>query len=287
MKIHFLNDSKQGIGGGWSFMRNLRKALETYTDLQIVNSIEESDICFVSGPTMVSRQTIDKVQQLGKKLVVRLDNVPRNSRNRNTGTSRLKEFAERADMVVWQCQWAKDYLRGFLAPKDERIIYNGVDQDIFSPSGDRVQLGTEKVVYLYSRFNRDETKNWETAWYEFQLIAREHPRSKLVLVGNFSPEQIEYNFDFFRGEDIQYIPPVTEPEKMASIMRGCHFLLATYINDCFSNTYLEAMSCGVELTKINMSGGTPEMIALWQTQGREYFGLKRMADEYYLMFMEL
>lgn len=287
MKIHFLNDSKQGIGGGWSFLKNLRKGLETYTNLQIVDTIEEADVCFISGPTMVTRETVDKVVDLGKKLVTRIDNVPRNSRNRNTGTSRLKEFAERADYVVWQCQWAKEYLRDFIYPKQSQIIYNGVDQDIFSPIGNKVQLGVDKAVYLYSRFNRDETKNWETAWYEFQLIAREQPRSKIVIVGNFSPEQIQYNFDFFRGEDIQYIPPVQDPETMASIMRGSHFFLATYINDCFSNTYLEAMSCGVKLVKVSMTGGTPEMLELWKTKGREYFGLERMAKEYQEVFESL
>lgn len=291
MKIHFLNDSKQSLGGGWSFMRNLRKGLETYTDLQIVNSIEEADICFVSGPTMVTRQTIDRVQELGKKLVTRLDNVPRNSRNRNTGTSRLKEFAERADAVVWQCQWAKDYLSDFIHPKKEQIIHNGVDQSIFKPEGDKYDFllnpNGPGPVFLYSRYNRDETKNWEMAWYEFQKYHQLRKDGTLVLVGNFSPEQLEYNFDFFRGEVVKYIPPVSDPNEMAKIMRGCNYFLATYINDCFSNTYIEAISCGVQLTCVEMSGGTPEILELREMYGSNYFGLERMTKEYYTLFNNL
>ena len=38
---------------------------------------------------------------LVKPVVVRVDNIPRNSRNRNTGTSRLRDFTMLADKVVY------------------------------------------------------------------------------------------------------------------------------------------------------------------------------------------
>ncbi len=291
MYVHFLNDSQgANLGGGWTFMRNLEKGLKQFTDIKIAGRIEDADVCFVSGATMVTRQTIDKVQELGKKLVVRLDNVPRNSRNRNTGTSRLIEFSNRADGIVWQCQWAKDYYGELITSKHQEIIYNGVDQEVFKMEGARYDFMLNPKhgpIFLYSRFNRDETKNWEVAWYEYQMYNKVNKDGVLVLVGNFSPEQMQYNFDFFRGEIVKYIPPVTEPEEMARIMRGCTSLLATYYNDCFSNTYLEAMSCGVKLVKVNMSGGTPEMLELWKDKGRDYFGLERMAKEYEVFFNSL
>lgn len=280
MKVTLLNDSQQGLGGGWTFLRNLKKSFSYYPEIECVDKVEDCDIAFVAGPTMVTRQTIDRVQELGKKLVVRLDNVPRNSRNRNTGTSRLKEFAERADYVVWQCNWAKWYLEDFIKPKQETIIYNGVDIDIFKPDGPKIDFGQPREeLYLYSRYNRDETKNWEVAWYQFQLIHRENPKVKLVLVGQFSPEQIEYNFDFFRGEKIQYLGVIDDPKHMANLMRACGTLMATYFNDCYSNTYQEAMACGMKLYEPNMSGGTPELInngaINLQDMGKEYLDLFR------------
>jgi len=280
IKIFLLNDSSQGLGGGWTFMRNLAKSFLAFpNEIVLASSIEESDICFVSGATMVSRDTIDKVQSLGKKLVVRLDNVPRNSRNRNTGTSRLKEFAERADAVVWQCEWANWYLKDFIIPKSQSIIYNGVDTEIFNTIGrDTIEkFSGGNPRYLYSRFNRDETKNWEVAWYKFQLIARENSEATLVIVGNFSDEQKEYHFDFFRAEKIEVHGIIDDPYKMATLMRSCDYLMATYFNDCYSNTYQEALACGVELFEPDMSGGTPELIKngviTLQEMGKDYLDL--------------
>lgn len=256
MKIHLANDSEQGLGGGWTFRRNLIKGLKEVAE--VVDTIEAADVVLVPAPTMVTRDTVNKIKALNKKFVLRLDNIPRNSRNRNTGTSRLLDFSRVADAVVYQSQWAKDYLLPF-TKREGRIIYNGIDFEIFNPRGEKFEFGGEPT-YLYSRFNRDETKRWEDAWYEFQMIFRKNPKAKLVIVGNFSPEQIEYKFDFYNGENVEYRGIIEDPLMMAKTLRGCEFFMASYYNDCYSNTYNEALACGVELYKPNMSGGTPELI---------------------------
>ena len=91
MKVSFFCDSEQTIGGGWSFQRNLEKGL-AHLGVEVVNNSLEADVAFVASPSMVQRETVSSIKEKGLKLIVRLDNVPRNSRNRNTGTSRLKEF---------------------------------------------------------------------------------------------------------------------------------------------------------------------------------------------------
>lgn len=263
MKIYLPSDSRQTLGGGFTFRRNLSKGL-TGLGHQIVDNISEAQIAVVSGATMVTRDTIRAVKESGAKLVVRIDNVPRNSRNRNTGTSRLKDFTRQADEVVWQCNWARDYLIDFVQRKGV-VIYNGVDTDIFHETRKENDYylfdgrGRENY-YLYSRFNRDETKNWEVAWYKYQLIQKENKEAKLIIVGKFSPEQLEYNFDFFRGENFEYLGVISNPQEMAKIYRSCGHLMATYYNDCYSNTYLEALASGMKLYKPNMTGGTPELI---------------------------
>jgi glycosyltransferase involved in cell wall biosynthesis len=281
MKIALLNDSCQEIGGGWTFLGNLSKGLEKLGQTVVENPFE-AQVALIPGATMVKRDTVQELKAKGVKVVLRIDNVPRNSRNRNTGTFRLKDFGEWADEVVWQCQWAKDYLIDFIK-KEGVIIYNGIDTEIFKPEGARKEFKGEPV-YLYSRYNRDETKNWEVAWYEYQLIHRENPKALLVLVGKFSPELQEYNYDFFRGERVEALGIVNTAEEMAQIYRGCRYLLATYYNDCFSNTYLEALACGVELYHINMSGGTPEMLNLFIKYGVDYFKVERMAKDYVSLF---
>ncbi len=288
IKIALLSDSKQSLGGAWSFMSNISKGLKALGH-DIVEP-QDAEIALISGVTMVNRVTVTNLKERGVKVVTRVDNVPRNSRNRNTGTSRLKDYTKWADEVVYQCKWARFYLRDFIG-RAGVIIYNSVDEKIFKPEGFKVDYKKDesKPIYLYSRFNRDETKNWEVAWYEYQLINRKNPRAKLVLIGKFSPEQHEYNYDFFRGEKIEKPYVIDQPEMMAEVYRGCDYMLATYYNDCFSNTYLEFLMTKNEnkLIKVNMSGGTPEMLELWKNHGRDYFKLERMAKEYEEVFKKL
>lgn len=290
MKIALPNDSKQGIGGGWSFQRNLTKGLQALGQTVVENPLE-ADVALICGVTMVTKETVRALRDKGVKIVVRLDNVPRNSRNKGAGTTRLKRFSEIADEVIWQGEWCRYYLKDFIG-KEGVIIHNGVDQDIFNEKGEVVTLleGNKfdrKNVYLYSRFNRDETKMWEAAWYEYQLIQRENKDAHLFIVGKFSDEQREYGFDFFRGENVHYLGILDDPIKMAALMRGCGNLLATYYNDAFSNTYIEALCSGMSLYKPNMSGGTPEMLQLWEEKGRDYFNLQRMAQNYMNVFIRL
>ncbi len=279
LKIALLNDSSQLIGGGFSFIRNLKKGLEGKVEF---TSLEKCDIGFITSASMITKETAQKAIDLKKKLVLRIDNVPRNSRNRNTGTTRIKKYAEVATAVVYQSEWARGYLSRFLG-RDGRVVYNGIDPNIFSIQGRRVDFseGKYRPIYIYSRFNRDETKHWEVAWYRFQMIARKNPLAKLVIAGRFSQEQIECNFDFFMGEHVQYVGVIDDQEKMAKIYRGCTYFLATYFNDAYSHAYQEAMACGVELLDPDMSGGTAELVA---NGSRSLFD---MAKEYLEVFEEV
>lgn len=279
MKIALPIDSKQAIGGGFTFRRNIAKGLKDKAE--VVDSIEEADVVLLASSSMLNSETVEKAKSLNKKIVLRVDNVPRNSRNRNTGTSRLQTYANMSDAVVFQSKWSKEYLSSFLG-HDGIVIYNGVDTDIFTPSGDRYDWGSP--VYLYSRFNRDETKRWEEAWFKYQMIHRKYPFARLMIVGAFSPEQIEYNFDFFNKERIDYLGIVEDPKEMAKIYRSSSFFLATYYNDAYSNTYCEALASGMKLHQPNMSGGTPEILKNYEKGVRS---IQDMASDYLKLFETL
>lgn len=285
MKIALPVDSQQGLGGGFTFQRNLTKGLKLLGH-KVVTNVLEAEIALISGVTMITKETFRSLKDNGIKVVVRLDNVPRNSRNRGVGTSRLKNFSQQADQVVYQAEWARWYLRDFIGVEGE-VIYNGIDLDVFKPEGKRIFDADKDNVYLYSRFNRDETKNWEVAWYKYQLIQRENPNARLVIVGKFSPEIIENDFDFFRNEKFDFFGVIEDSEQMAKVLRSCGYLLATYFNDAFSNTYLEALCTGVKLHDPDLSGGTTEMLELFKQNGREFFSLERMTQDYVRLFEEV
>jgi len=80
---------------------------------------------------------------------------------------------------------------------------------------------------------------------------------------------------------------------MVEIYKSSSYLMASYFIDAFSNTYLEFLAtknprkATDALYKPNMSGGTPEMIELWDKHGLEFFKLERMAKEYEKLFEKL
>ena len=273
------SESKQSLGGGWSFRRNLIQGLQD-AGITVHDDWNKASIVLLTSSTMVTSELVDKIKSSGKKIILRVDNLPRNSRNRNTGTSRLKRFASMADEIVYQCEWSQKYLSPFL-DRHGHIIYNGVDTTIFNANGPWMNDLSTYDVYLYSRYNRDETKNWEVAWYKYQLIHRENKNAALLLTGQFSPEQIEYNFDFYNGERVIYLGVINTPQEMARVYRSSDYLMATYYNDCYSNTYQEAMACGVKLFEPDMSGGTPELIKNGPRS------LKQMTDDYISLFERL
>lgn len=272
MKLHVAKYEPNRIGGGWSFCRNLVKALGDE-----VSDYDTADVYFIPSPSMVQRDEVQKAKDDGKRIVLRVDNAVRNSRNRNTGMSRMYDFAQMADLVIYQSQWAKDYLYPFIKA-DGPVILNSVDTDVFYKSSTEYLDYQNK--YLYSRFNRDETKNWEVARYWFSTQTPDH--SQLTIVGQFSDELRSGNFDFYMGESYTYIGPVEE-NLMADLYRSHKYFIYTYYNDCCSNSLIEALVSGCKVVGDNYyrhTGGAPEIIKAFKEHGRQYFGLKRMGREY-------
>lgn len=256
MKLHIANYEPQRRGGGWTFQANLAKGLERH-------SYDEADTYFITSPSIVQRSEVVKAKQAGKKIVLRLDNVIRNSRNRNTGMTRMRDFCEMADLVIYQSEWAKKFLMPYTLT-DGPVILNGVDTERFSPDN----RGASDS-YLYVRSSRDEGKQWIMAWYWFV-----NNPGTLEIVGKFSPDNLEYNFDFYNHERWRFMG---EQAEMADVYRRNKYFLYTYLNDACSNTLLEARASGCEIVDVFgmlQTGGAPEIMAC------EDISLNRMVREY-------
>lgn len=257
MRVHVAKYEPDRKGGGWTFQKNLTKYIPQ-------SSYEEADIYFIAGPSMLERADVDKAKADGKKIVVRLDNAPRNSRNRNSGMSRLKYFTDNADLVIYQSKWARDFLSPF-TQKDGPVILNGVDTNTYNPDN-RVDTPDS---YLYARSSRDEGKQWILAWYWFVNCT-----GILEIAGEFSPDNLTYNFDFFNNE--RYVFVGVQPNLVDSYKRNRYFLYS-YSNDACSNTLIEARACGCEIIDVFgmlKTGGAPEIMEL------KDLSAERMAKEY-------
>lgn len=262
------------LGGGWSFQKNFAKGLgEHRTDY-----FDNADIFFISSASMLPREDVLEAKRKHKKIVLRVDNALKNSRNRNTGMSRMRDFAELSDLVIYQSEWARDTIGRWLSRKGP-VILNGIDQEIFHP---RTREKTDVPIYMYSRFNRDDSKNWELARFTFQEIFSQQ-NSELYIVGRFSPEISGANFDFYNNERYKYWGTVTDEQTMANLYRKTYSLIYTYFNDACSNTLIEALSSGCEITDLygmTATGGASEIISKFKSDGRKYFTYQRMTEEY-------
>lgn len=272
--MHLAKYDPSRLGGGWTFMRNFAKGLG-----YISANYQDAEIFFISGASMLNREEVNQAKIDGKKIILRVDNAIRNSRNRNTGMSRLYDFAQMADLIIYQSSWAKDYLQPFIK-KDGAVILNGCDLDIFYP-----EHKFEGSI-IYSRFNRDETKNWEVARYWF---ATENALGKLYITGNFSPELVEGNFDFYNNEDYEYLGSLSE-NNYSKLLRRMESFLYTYFNDACSNSLIEALCSGCKVIDPGYflkTGGAAEIMVNFTKKGRDYFSLQRMTGEYIKVFNEL
>lgn len=273
MKVYIPNESGQQIGGALSFARNFRAG--SVGRAQIVATWQEADVLLIVGATMTDRDEMTAAREAGKAIVFRVDNVPRDSRNRGTAFSRMRDFARMADVVVYQSEWAKEYA-GYLCG-DGTVIHNGVDTSIFKPEGEKLPRDRSRV-FLYVHYNRDENKRFPEAQYHFHKEWLRTKDCELWLVGRFEDKLIEYHFDFFAGEPVRYLGVVENPIEMAKIMRSSDVLFAPYFMDAAPNTVMEAMACGCKVELVNPVGGTQEIVEAGPRSAED------MASEYIALF---
>lgn len=281
MKIYLSNIKKDGLGGGWTFLRNFKKSLKDY--VQFVDRWEDCDIFFISGVTMTDKNDVKKAKEAGKKIVFRVDNVPRKSRNtRCTPHDRMKSFANDADLVIYQSAWAKEYC--FPLTGEGKIIYNGVDEKIFYPSEDPIEGRDNNYLFVYH--GNSELKGFWIAHSYFQALARVNPDAVFNFIYDFKnlDEIQKSNYDFWNGEKYNHFPKIEDPNLMAVLMRKHKYLICPSIADASPNIVLEARACGLKVihNTTTASSGVAEML-----NKNLVISIERMAQDYLIQFKKL
>lgn len=280
MKIYLPNNSQQKVGGGWTFVRNLKAGLSDR--VEFVDNYKDADVILIMGVTTVEIEELEEAKKLGKKIILRVDNVPRNSRNlrcRPKPYEKLKLIAELyADAVVYQSEWSKMYAGPLCG--DGMIIYNGVDTKIFNPKPELKK--EDRYLYVYHSRGNDLKGFWEAHYY-FQMMARKNPDAEFWIInnlGNETADLIRANLDFWNDEKWSFLGVVNDPVEMAKIMQKCsHLIFPASVESC-PNTVLEALACGLQVVAVkdNFWGGTSELLNLPD------ISLETMCDEYFNLF---
>lgn len=269
MKICVPNLNKEGFGGGWTFLSNFRRALEALGH-QFVDrdQMGEADVMFVGNPMWAERSDFEEAKRLGKRVVLRLDNIPEDFNNRGTAISKLRDFIGLSDYLIYQSRWSYEKYREVfdVKEKESSIIYNGVDTKMFSP--DRPKLpGIAEVspVVLYVKSSRNENKRYPEAMEIWRRWWASEKKGVLLLVGKFADDFHRYNFGFYNGERYQYCGAL-DLDGMAMLYASSDVLLFPAYADAAPNVVLEAMAS--ECTPIiHPYGGGIEFLGPLQSYG--------------------
>jgi glycosyltransferase involved in cell wall biosynthesis len=254
MNIKVPGLSRLDVGGGASFIRNFAKAVKSFS-----HSVVESgdyDVLLIAGASLSDRETVMEAKRAGKPIVLRVDNILEDSKNRSTGMSRMREFAELCDVVVYQSEWAKRLLKPYCG--NGMIIRNGVDTDVFYPRKEAKDWDNLRI--FYGKFSRGEGKNFNVVQYWWREYCLDKDGDTLVLAGRFADEyqKINHPFEFHNEEEYEY-RGVLDAKALADTIRSCDVAFLPYFADAAPNQVLEAQACGLPVI-YEEYGGTQEMV---------------------------
>jgi len=288
MKLYIMTEENNNVGGGNTFQRNFKKGLKSLgIPYQHCHGGFDWDVAFCPGATMTTRYYWELGQmkrKLGKKIILRVDGVPEDWRNRGTGWSRLRDYAKQSDLVIYQSDHIASTVGRLLGVKGP-VIYNGCDRSVFRPSGVKLpRFGSPSVLYVNFR-KGENNKRVEEAIERFRYYKLDNKDATMTFVGNFSKKQFLWNsqhwdfgmLDMESKKDWQYLGIIKEREKLAEVMRSCDYIAFPSFADPCPNTLIEAMSCGCKPLWINDYGGQKEIVDNFDTYD---WSLRSMASRY-------
>lgn len=157
--------------------------------------------------------------------------------------------------IVTPSQWLCDLLgESYLKHHERRVIYNGIDLDIFKPSEsnfkDKYALNNEKIVLGVSSVWNDK-KGFDV----FLKLAEKLPSDyKIVLVGTD-----DYT-DSLLPSNVISIHRTENQRQLSEIYSSADVFVNPTREDTFPTVNLEALACGTPVITFK-TGGSPESLS--------------------------
>ena len=220
--------------------------------------------------------------------------------------------------IVCPSQWLKEKVeRSILKDKDIRLIYNGVDQSIFTKSDKaeaRIILGLplDKKIILFSAYAGVDNP-WKGGQFLTHIYRNLNSRGDILFLNVGGSEA------GFKGNNWLNVPYITDEKTMANYYSASDLLIYPSLADNCPLVVLEALSCGVPVIAFQ-TGGIPELINHMETgylakykdiedlvkgvrmfidnpdliskvsinafESSKMYSLERMADEYIKLYTE-
>ena len=171
-------------------------------------------------------------------------------RSRKNFELKKRLFTSNPNLTIVGCSnWMADLVHmSFLKDKRIEVIHNGIDLNVFKPSGSKPNDGTFRVLAVSNVWNK------EKGYYDI-LKLREHlPADYEIIIVGLTADQLK---ELPKG--IKGIQRTQNIQEMVNLYSTSDVLINPTYADTFPTINIEALACGTPVITYK-TGGSPEII---------------------------
>ena len=225
-------------GGGSTFIVYLLPYLKNYVTYNI---LDDWDIALMIGAETsiddINNHVIPKKEK-GAKILFRLNGIKHT--RMPLGIERMKAMRDVSDLLIYQSKFTQSEAEGLWGVHgNSRIIYNGVDVEMFRPRIPEVHY-ERAFDFLYCEYSHKPHKRAQEAFALMQKIIEKYPQSTLTIIGKFPSEWVNQNFGLPQ-QNVKFLGRLHH-NIMPTILNSHKILLFPSVDEPCSNLVLEAMA---------------------------------------------
>lgn len=171
-------------------------------------------------------------------------------RSRKNFELKKRLFTSNPNLTIVGCSnWMADLVHmSFLKDKRIEVIHNGIDLNVFKPSGSKPNDGTFRVLAVSNVWNK------EKGYYDILKLREYLPSDYEIIIVGLTADQLK---ELPKG--IKGIQRTQNVQEMVDLYSSSNVLINPTYADTFPTINIEALACGTPVITYK-TGGSPEII---------------------------